>query len=624
MSIIQSNSSISFKIKRLKILIQSANFLLKTKGFFPLAKQTIKFLLGYRQNTFVPLTTSNIPLDAKILYQKWIQLNEKKHNKDELKKELSYQPLISIITPVFNTDSEMLKAMFESVFSQIYSNWELCIADGCSTNTQTREILEHYSQKDNRIKIKYLSENLGISGNTNEAYSMATGEFIALLDHDDKLSQNALMENIILLNSHPEADMIYSDEDKLDSQGNRCDPHFKPEWSPDLFTSMMYTCHLGVYRKSIVDKIGGFRAEFDGAQDYDMVLRFVEQTSSIFHIPKILYHWRMSPGSTATNLSEKNYAREAQIKAVAQHFQRLNIDAEVTPGLADNLVRAKRHLPTKPKVSIIIPTCDKLNLLEKCIKSIKEKTDYNNYEIIVVNNNSREKETYNYFEEIKKEKNIVILDYPHHFNFSAINNFAVTKVKSELLLFLNNDTEVINNEWIESMVEHAVRPEVGVVGAKLMYPNETVQHAGVILGIGGVAGHSHKHFHQNHPGYFSRANAIQNLSAVTAACMMVRKNTFELIGGFNEENLAIAFNDVDFCLQVRQRGLLIIYTPYAKLYHYESISRGAEDSPEKVERFNQEIRYMQNYWGDILLKDPCYNPNLTLKSENFSISVEEN
>jgi O-antigen biosynthesis protein len=614
-----SNNFFAHKIKRLKVLTQTAHYLYKTEGLLSLTKNLLKFFLGYRQNVIIPLTKPEFTLDEKKLYQKWI---EKYENHSIIPQVISYQPLISIITPVFNTNPFMLKKMFESVLAQTYQNWELCIADGCSTNSETIELLKEYEKKDSRIKISYLTANKGIAGNTNESLSLAEGEFAALLDHDDELTPNALMENIILLNAHPLADMIYSDEDKLDEEGFRCNPHFKPQWSPDLFNSMMFTCHLGVYRKSIIDEIGGFRPEFDGAQDYDMVLRFTEKTTNIFHIPKILYHWRISAGSTASSLGEKNYAREAQIKAVAEHFKRLNIEASVTAGLADNLVRVKRHLKTSPKVSIIIPTCDKLNLLKTCVESIRNKTGYKNYEILIINNNSREKETFDFFAQIQKETNIEVLDYLHPFNFSAINNFAAKNAKGEILLFLNNDTEVITEEWLESMVEHTVRPEVGAVGARLLFPDNTIQHAGVILGIGGVAGHSHKHFHQNHPGYFSRASAIQNLSAVTAACLMVKKEVFESLDGFDEKNLAIAFNDVDFCLRLRQKGLLIIYTPYAKLYHYESVSRGQEDSPEKVARFNKEIEYMQKTWSNILLTDPYYNPNLTLKREDFSIKTD--
>ncbi|MBX7172210.1 MAG: glycosyltransferase [Pyrinomonadaceae bacterium] len=615
-------------------LVESAILTYKSSGVTILLWRFLLFTLGKRRNNLINSNNqTNLTESPKLIventklqqlplpisaYQQWIQENE---SSALVNTDLFYQPLISVITPVFNTEPSMLKAMIDSVRNQTYQNWELCLADGASTLPHVKEILDDFVQRDNRIKVRFLPKNLGISGNSNEACSIAKGDFIALLDHDDELSPNALLENVILLNNQPSANMIYSDEDKIDLEGNRCDPHFKPDWSPDLFNSMMYTCHLGVYKKSIFDQVGGFRSEFDGAQDYDLVLRFIEKTSQIFHIPKILYHWRMSPGSTSFNLNEKNYAKQAQLKAVTEHFKRLKIEAEVFPGLADNLIGVKRKIKSQPSVSIIIPTCDKFELLEKCIGSIKEKTRYSNYEIVVVDNNSVETKTFEYFQLITQEPNISVIKYPFPFNFSAINNFAANSVKSEILLFLNNDTEVINPDWLEAMVEHAVRREVGAVGARLLYPDDTLQHGGVIVGIGSVAGHSHKYFPKEHPGYFSRAKAIQNLSAVTGACLMVRNEVFQSLGGFNEENLAVAFNDVDFCLRIREKGFLIVYTPYAELYHYESVSRGSDEAPEKVLRFNNEVNYMKNFWRDTILNDPYYNPNLTLLREDFSINV---
>jgi O-antigen biosynthesis protein len=560
----------------------------------------------------------------KAAYLSWIIKNEPKPSELAKQREASaswsYRPLISIVTPVYNTPPELLEAAIESVLNQTYENWELCLADGASGKPEIKKILETYARRDSRVRVKFLETNLGIAGNSNEAIKMAQGEFIALLDHDDELSADALYENVLLLNRHPDADMVYSDEDKLDAQDSRCEPYFKPDWSPDFFCSSMYTCHLGLYRKSLIDKIGGFRCGFDGAQDYDLVLRLTELTDRIYHIPKILYHWRQTAGSTALSLDTKNYAKEAQIKAVSEHFQRLSIEAEVSPGLADNLLRVKRKLSARPKVSIIIPTRDQVELLRNCVNSIQLRSRYHNYEIIIVNNNSSKSETLEYLEEISNEPAVSVIEYPHEFNFAAINNFAVNHADGELLLFLNNDIEVISEEWLEAMVEHAVRPEVGAVGARLLYSNNLIQHAGVIIGIGGVAGHSHKYYPGDHPGYFSRSKAIQNLSAVTAACMMVRAEVFKSLGGFDEKNLAVAFNDVDFCLKIRQKGLLIIYTPYAELYHYESISRGADQTPEKALRFRKEVEYMMGNWNGTLHNDPYYNPNLTLEKEDFSIN----
>lgn len=560
----------------------------------------------------------------KAAYLSWVIKNEPKPSELAKQREESaswgYKPLISIVTPIYKTPPELLAAAIESVFNQTYENWELCLVDGASDKPEIKKILKTYAKRDSRVRVKFLETNLGIAGNSNEAVKMARGEFIALLDHDDELSADALYENVLLFNRHPEADMVYSDEDKLDAQDSRCEPYFKPDWSPDFFCSSMYTCHLGVYRKSLIDKIGGFRSGFDGAQDYDLVLRLTEHTDRIYHIPKILYHWRQTAGSTALSLETKDYAKEAQIKAVSEHFKRLNIDAEVSPGLADNLLRVKRKLSARPKVSIIIPTRDQVTLLRNCIKSIQLRSTYHNYEIIIVDNNSSEPETLEYLKEISKEPAVSVIEYPHEFNFAAINNFAVNHADGELLLFLNNDIEVISDEWLEAMVEHAVRPEVGVVGARLLYSNNLIQHAGVIIGVGGVAGHSHKYYPGDHPGYFSRSKAIQNLSAVTAACMMVRTEVFKSLGGFDEKNLAVAFNDVDFCLKVRQKELLIIYTPYAELYHYESISRGTDQTPEKALRFQKEVEYMMESWNGTLQNDPYYNPNLTLEKEDFSIN----
>lgn len=623
----KSDSWISRKQQRFSTLYKTSKYILNTKGYIAFLDNLYRFLCGERNNTTVGFASS-FPMVQKVkteaeLYEQWIKENSPGENdlleQRQHEKSLSYRPLISIITPIFNTDATVLEKMIESVIAQTYSNWELCLVDGASTIQHVRQILDHYSSHDQRIKVKYLNKNLGIAGNSNEAIAMSEGEFIALLDHDDELTPDALYENVLLLNQNPQADIIYSDEDKLDVNGARCNPHFKPDWSPDLFCSMMYTCHFGVYRKTLVDKIGGFRQGFDGAQDYDLVLRLVEQTDQIFHIPKVLYHWRQIEGSTALHPENKNYAKIAQIRAVSEHFERLNIAAEVSEGLADNLLRVKRLTKAIPKISIIIPTRDQVELLKNCIDSILEKSTYKNYEIIVVDNNSSSPDTLNYLNEISEKRGISVLRYEHPFNFAAINNFAVKHASGELLLFLNNDTEVISDEWLDAMVEHALRPEVGVVGARLLYSSGIVQHAGVVIGIGGVAGHGHKYLSEHHPGYFSRAKAIQNVSAVTGACMMVKAELFNSLGGFNEKDLAVAFNDVDFCLRVRQQNLLIIYTPYAEMYHHESVSRGADETPEKSLRFQREAEYMFKTWAKNLNKDPYYNVNLTLLKEDFSI-----
>ena len=562
-------------------------------------------------------------------YKLWIQKNEPKEK--ELRKmrercrNFEYKPKISIITPVWNTEERWLRKAIDSVLNQVYENGELCIADGGSTRPMVKKILREYAEKDSRIKVKFLAENKGIAGNSNEALSLATGEFVGFLDHDDELTPFALYEVVKLLNQKSELDFIYSDEDKIDEKGRRKDAFFKPDWSPDMFLSCMYTCHFGVYRKKIIDELGGFRVGYDGSQDYDLVLRYVEKTSKIFHIPKILYHWRMIAGSAAISIDSKRYAYTAAKKALKGYLIRNNIEGEVIDGFWTGSYRVRYKIIGNPTVSIIIPTKDKVEVLKNCIDSIQKKTDYENYEIAIVDNQSKEGETFEYYEKLGENPRIKILEYNKPFNFSAINNYAVSKVDTDYILLLNNDTEVISKEWLSAMLEHAQRKEVGAVGAKLLYPNNTIQHAGVILGISGtpgkkgVAGHSHKYLPNAGYGYFLKAHLIENLSAVTAACMMLRKEVFEEVGGF-DENLSVAFNDVDLCLKIREKGYLIVYTPYAELYHHESLSRGYEDTPEKQTRFLREVEYVREKWGDVIDEgDSYYNPNLTLEREDFSI-----
>ena len=567
-------------------------------------------------------------------YEFWILKNEPTKEKlEEYKKKglyFKYRPKISIITPVWETNEKWLRAAIESVLNQVYDNWELCITDGGSTMPHVKKILKEYAKKDKRIKVKFLPENKGIAGNSNEALKLATGEFVALLDHDDELALFALYEVVKVLNESRNIDFIYSDEDKIDEKGKRKDPFFKPDWCPHMFLSCNYPIHITVIRKSLIDKVGGFREGYDGSQDYDLFLRVTEliDENRIAHIPKILYHWRTIPSSAASSNEAKPYAYVAAKKALKDAMKRRCIEIEdVVNGLWRGSYRIKYRIKGTPKVSIIIPTKDNVNSLKTCIESILEKTDYKNYEIVIVDNQSEEKKTFKYYDKIKNSSQIKILEYNRPFNFSAINNYAVSQVDSEYILLLNNDTEVISEEWLTAMLEHVQRKEIGAVGAKLLYPNNTIQHAGVILGITGtpgkkgVAGHSHKYLPNTEHGYFFRPHLIQNLSAVTAACMMLRKAVFEEVGGF-DENLSVAFNDVDLCLRIREKGYLIVYTPYAILYHHESLSRGYEDNPEKQTRFLKEVGYIREKWGHIIDKgDPYYNPNLTLEKEDFSIKL---
>ena len=569
-------------------------------------------------------------LKVKDPYEIWIRKNEPtKEELEEYKKEslsFNYRPKISIVTPVWNIDETWLRLAIESVSNQVYDNWELCIADGGSTKQHVKRVLKEYAKKDKRIKVKFLLENKGIAGNSNEALSLATGEFVTFLDHDDELAPVALYEIVNLLNDKPELDFIYSDEDKITTKGIRKDPFFKPNWSPDMFLSHNYLCHLSLIRKDLVDIVGGFREGYDGSQDYDLFLRVTEliDEKRIAHIPTILYHWRLVLGSAAELVSAKPYALVAAKKALDDALARRGIEGEVSDGLFTSSYRVRYKIIGSPKVSIIIPTKDEVDTLKTCIESIIEKTDYKNYEIVIVDNQSKEEETFTYYDKIKNNREIKILEYNKPFNFSAINNYAASEVDAEYILFLNNDTEVISNEWLKAMLEHAQRKEVGAVGAKLLYHNNTIQHAGIIIGIIGkppVGGHSHRHFNKSSPGYFGRIQHVQNLSAVTAACIMLRREVFEDVGGF-DENLTVAFNDVDFCLKIREKDYLIVYTPYAELYHYESLSRGYEDTAEKQARFLKEVEYVRAKWMHVIDKcDPYYNPNLTLDKEDFSIKI---
>lgn len=563
-------------------------------------------------------------------YQEWVEKydtldeNDRRAIRARLEK-LPYQPLISIIMPVYNVPERWLRLAIESVLGQLYRNWELCIADDASTAGHIRAVLDEFAKRDSRIKVTYRSENGHISAASNSALALATGEFIALVDNDDELTEHALALVVEELNSHPNADLIYSDEDKLTSYGMRFNPYFKSDWNPDLILQQNFICHLGVYRRELVNRLGGFRRGLEGAQDWDLALRVVDASSPerVRHIPHVLYHWRVIESSTAHSTSSKPYVMEAQRRAVTDHLERNGVrNAEVKILDTISQLRVRRAVPDPaPLVSIIIPTRDKCELLKRCIESLFEKSSYRNFEILIVDNGSREAETLSYFDELRERKlpmRVIRDDKP--FNYSRLNNDAAAHARGELLAFLNNDLEVISSDWLDEMVSHAVRPEVGAVGARLLYPNDLLQHGGVILGIGGVAGHNHKGRSRFDTGYFNRCILTQNLSAVTAACMVLRRDVFDRVGGFDAERLAVAFNDIDLCLKIRREGLLIVYTPYAELYHYESASRGHENTPEKFVRFESEIGVMRSRWGETLDRDPYYNPNLTLLTEDFAFS----
>lgn len=539
-------------------------------------------------------------------------------------KSLPSTPLISIVMPVYNTPEKWLHRCIQSVQRQAYPYWELCIADDASSNGYIQKVLAQYSARDPRIKVVYRDSNGHISAASNSALALATGEWMALLDHDDELPAHALYLVAKAINERPDTGVMYSDEDKIDAQGQRFDPYFKPDWNPDLFYSQNMVSHFGVYRMSLVKEVGGFRVGYEGSQDYDLALRCIERLKprQIVHIPKVLYHWRAIEGSTALQKSEKSYAVVAGEHALADHFSRTKA-SNVTVHAVSHGYRVKRAFNANqpPKVSLIIPTRDRVELLRMCVSSILQKTDYPNYEIVVVDNQSVEPSTLAYFKQLRANPKVKIVPYDAPFNYSAINNAAVSASDGEIVGLINNDIEVISADWLSEMVSQAIRPEVGVVGAMLYYPNDTIQHAGVILGLGGVANHAYVGMPRGYAGQMSRGALIQNFSAVTAACLLVRRETYEAVNGL-DPLLQVAFNDVDFCLRVRQLGLLNVWTPYAELYHHESASRGLEDTPEKQARFMREVALMTERWGEQLLNDPAYNPNLATNGTNFALAAE--
>ena len=536
------------------------------------------------------------------------------------KHKFDYRPLISIAVPAYQTPVEFLKQMIESLISQTYPEWELCIANASPDNEEMQRVLADYSAKDSRVRFCNLKENLGIAENTNRAFSMAKGEFMGLLDHDDLLAPNALYEIVQALQDHPQADALYTDEDKVTTElDEHFQPHLKPDFNLDLLRSNNYICHFFVVRRSIVEKAGGFRKEFDGAQDYDFIFRCTENAREVLHVPEILYHWRTHKASTADNPASKMYAFEAGKRAIEANLERTETKGVVSHTQDLGFYRVKYPVQGKPLVSVIIPNKDEKETLQTCMEMLNSNTSYQNFEIIIIENNSTTDEIFRYYKELSKDPRIHLLRWGKEFNYSAINNFGVAHAKGEYLLFLNNDVKSINPDWMEEMLGVCQRPEVGGVGAKLIYPDNTIQHAGCVVGMGGIAGHMFVDMPADRTGYLHKASLLQDMSAVTAACLMMKKEVFEEAGGFTED-LAVAFNDVDLCLKVRKNNHLIVYDPYAKLYHMESKTRGAEDSKEKVRRFQTEIEYMRCHWLDILKNgDPYYNKNLSLTKWNYSL-----
>ena len=559
------------------------------------------------------------------LYQIWIEKNEptKEELQEQKNTKFKINPKISIIIPMYNTPVNFFEELVDNLIGQTYSNWELCLADG---SPEENKELEKIYKKDERIKYKFIGENKGIAGNTNEALSLVTGDFVALLDHDDLLPLFSLYEIVKCINENPDVEFIYTDEDKFEKLGGkRYDPYFKSDFAPDTLRANNFICHFSVFKKELMDKLGGFRSEYDGAQDYDILLRMSEETNKIVHIPKILYHWRVHALSTAkAGGTAKPYAYEAGIKAIQDHINRLGLKGTVEQGNTLGTYKINYEVIGNPKVSIIIPNKDYINTLKVCLNSLKKLTTYENYEIIVVENNSEESETFEYYKKIDGKDKIKVVYFPEkEFNYSKIINFGVKNSTGDYIIQLNNDTELMTPNWIQEMLGFAQREDVGAVGVELFYPDNTIQHAGIIIGIGGVAGHVFKNLPKGIHGYFSKDAMIQNLSAVTAACIMTPKSIYDDVD-YMDEKFKVAFNDVDFCLKIREKGKLIVYNPFVQFKHYESKSRGFDDTPEKKERFQAEIDRFHDKWQSVLDKgDPYYNINLRLDNDQCAIRTEK-
>lgn len=564
-------------------------------------------------------------LDAVGDYSEWIRIHDTltRDDREKISRQIARferRPLFSVLLPVHNTPPKWLRRAVDSVRNQLYQDWELCIVDDASADPGLWKLIQDYG-RDVRFKVVRRTEHGHICAASNDALAMATGEFIALLDHDDELAPTALYFAALELNARPELQLLYSDEDKLDSHGRRCHPHFKSDWNPDLFTGQNYISHLGIYHTALAREVGGFRVGFEGAQDYDLALRCIEKITSrqIAHLPRVLYHWRMTEQSTAASPVAKQYAVEAATRAVREHLARNRVAAAVEPH-REIYLRVKYQAPADaPLVSMVVPTRDRVELLRQLIESIFTKTDYPNYEVIIIDNESCEPATLEFLNELKADSRVSIHRVPGPFNYSKLNNVGVAQARGSVIALMNNDLEVINSDWLTEMLSHAVRPGVGAVGARLWYPDGTLQHGGVIVGFGGVAGHIHGGTRED-GGYFSRQHLTQNFSAVTAACMLVRKEAYLEVNGFDETNLAVTFNDVDFCLRLGRAGYRTVWTPHAEFVHHESASRGIEDTSTKQRRFLAEEKYIREKWSGSLPSDPFYNPNLSLETKLFTLA----
>ncbi|MDB5072055.1 MAG: putative glycosyltransferase [Candidatus Eremiobacteraeota bacterium] len=615
-------------MRTMRILLasmQDSKFWKARNAWFAL-KQRARLNASGPQPYWVPtVDDAEAGWDEEFPYERWLLANRVRPSDVERMRDvvplLAVRPTFSVLMPVYETPEEMLREAIESVLAQPYPHWELCIADDASRAPHVRHVLEEYAAADGRVRVAFRETNGHIAATSNSALALATGDFIALLDHDDLLAPDALFENALVVNRRPDVDLIYSDEDKIDEQGRRSEPYFKPDWSPESVLARNYVSHLGVYRRALVERLGGFRLGFEGSQDYDLLLRFTELTDKIEHVPRVLYHWRVHAGSTASARDQKGFAQDAALRAIGDALERRGEAGTVTSSQAAPGIYTVRYaIPAPGRVSIIMPTRDHGADVDLALRTVFERSTYPDFEVVLLDNGSRDPESLRIFGKwaAAEPERLKIVPYDVPFNFSRINNHAAEHATGTYLLFLNNDTEVVTADWMEAMVEQAQRPPIGCVGAKLLYDDDTVQHAGVVVGLGGVAGHSHKHYPAAAPGYFYTLQTVNNYSAVTAACMMMRRDVFERAGGFDEA-LAIAFNDVDLCLRVREAGYRNVYLPHVVLYHHESKSRGYEDTAEKMARFADEQKTMLARWRTADAPDPYYNPNLTLMTEDYAI-----
>lgn len=592
-------------------------------------RQAIKALLRCDFATSKAVAQRALAGDGAAEYRAWVALYDTITEEDCARMrakitQMRSRPVISVVMPVYNSDPRYLRKAIESVVAQTYENWELCIADDASGDAEVKLMLQNYATSDPRIKVVFRTSNGHVSAATNSAIELATGEFIALMDHDDALPMHALYMIADELSRHPDTDLIYTDEDKIDGQDRRHDPHFKSDWNPELFYSQNMIAHMGVYRTGLVRQIGGFRLGFEGSQDYDFALRFLARTdrSRVRHIPHVLYHWRIFPGVSSLSTDNPNKSIETAHRALREYFAQVDPSARVEPiERFPSWWRIKRQPPTPlPRVSLIVPTRDGLDVLRVAVEGLLHATDYENLEVVIVDNGSVEAETLAYFQTLAGDARVKILRIEAPFNFSLLNNRAADVATGSILGFINNDIKVIHADWLTELVVQVTQPGVGAAGAKLYYANDTIQHAGVVLGLYGVAAHGHRHFPRNSVGYFGRPMLVQHLSAVTAACMLVPKPVFQQVGGFCETELAVGYNDVDLCLKIREAGYDIVFTPFAELYHLESVSRGENVSSEQKDRDARERAYMLQRWGGVIAADPFYNPNLTVDTEDFGLA----